>query len=74
MYLTINPSNATDERSFSILNRIKNNLSNSISDTKLSSLASFSVNSELLEPMNFNDLINNFAAKVKEAPIIIIIN
>lgn len=62
MYLTIIPSNATGERSFSILNRIKNYLSNSISDTKVSSLASFSVNSELLESMNFNDLINTFAA------------
>ncbi|KAL4084012.1 hypothetical protein QTP88_029328 [Uroleucon formosanum] len=62
MYLTIIPSNATGERSFSILKRIKNYLSNSISDTKVSSLASFSANSELLESMNFNDLINKFAA------------
>lgn len=62
MYPTIIPSNATRERSFSNLKRIKNYLSNSISDTKVSSLASFSANSELLESMNFNDLINKFAA------------
>ena len=35
MYLTIIPSNATGERSFSILKRIKNYLSNSISDIKV---------------------------------------
>lgn len=62
MYLTIILSNATGERSFSILKRIKNYLSNSISDIKVSSLASFSANSELLESMNFDDLINTFTA------------
>jgi len=61
MYPTIIPLNATGKRSFSFLKRIKNYLSNSISDTKVSSLASFNANSELLESMNFNDLINTFA-------------
>jgi hypothetical protein len=62
MYLTIIPSNTTDERSFIILKRIKNYLRSSISDTTVSNLSPFNANSELLESMNFNYLINMFAA------------
>jgi len=60
MYLTIIPSNATGQISFSILKRIKNYPTNSISDTKVSSLASCIANSELLESMDSYDLINTF--------------
>lgn len=46
MNLTIIPSNATGERSLSILKRIINYRSNSISDTKVSGFASFSAHSD----------------------------
>jgi len=62
IYLIIIPSNATGERSFSILMKIKNYLSFSISDTKVTSLASFSTNAELLDSIDFGDLIITFAA------------
>lgn len=56
------PSNATGEISFSILKVVKNYINNLISDTKVFSLVRFSVNSELLESMDFDELINTSVA------------
>lgn len=58
-------SNASGERSFSVLKRIKTYLRNSTSDvdSRLSSLASFVSNCELFQSLEFSDLIKDFAAK-----------
>lgn len=55
-------SNASGERSFSILKRVKNYLRNSTTDTRLSSLVGFSANAELLNELNFDDIVDEFAA------------
>lgn len=63
IFLCIMTSNASGERSFSILKRVKNYLRNSTSDERLSSLASFVANAELLKNLDFTELVNDFAAK-----------
>lgn len=56
-------SNASGERSFSVLKRVKNYLRNSISDCKLSSLTSFVANAELFKDLDFDDLVHDFASE-----------
>lgn len=55
-------TNASGERSFSILKRVKNYLRNSTTDTRLSSLVGFAANSELLNDLNFDNVIDEFSS------------
>ena len=55
-------TNASGERSFSILKRVKNYLRNSSADLRLSSLTSFVANAELLNEIDFSDIIKDFSA------------
>lgn len=61
--LCIMTSNASGERSFSVLKRVKNYLRNSTADSRLSSLASFVSNADLLKDLDFSDLVKDFASK-----------
>lgn len=61
--LCIMTSNASGERSFSVLKRVKNYLRNSTSDSRLSSLASFVANADLFKDLDFSDLVKDFAVK-----------
>lgn len=61
--MCIMTSNASGERSFSVLKRVKNYLRNSTSNSRLSSLASFVANADLFKDIDFDDLVKDFAAK-----------
>lgn len=54
-------TNTSGERSLSILKRVKNYLRNSTTDSRLSSLTSFTANAEILSEMNFDDIIKDFS-------------
>lgn len=56
-------SNASGERSFSILKRVKDYLRNSSSESRLSSLASFVANAELFKDLDFDDLVKEFSSQ-----------
>lgn len=62
IYASLLMTNASGERSFSTLKRVKNYLRNSIGQDKLSHLASFSINRELFDAINFDVVINDFAS------------
>ncbi|KYN03086.1 Zinc finger MYM-type protein 1 [Cyphomyrmex costatus] len=53
--------NCSGERSFSTLKRIKNYLRTSITQERLNSLALLNIENEILEGINFNNLIQRFA-------------
>ncbi|KAK4880089.1 hypothetical protein RN001_008235 [Aquatica leii] len=61
IFLTIAISIAACERSFSKLKLIKNYLRSTMSFTRLSNLASLSIEQSITEEINFDDVINNFA-------------
>lgn len=61
IYLSIPISNASGERSFSTLKRVKSYLRNSINQENLSSLALLNVENEVLENIDSNEIINKFA-------------
>lgn len=61
IYLTIPVSNASGERSFSCLKRVKNYLRSTISQERLTSLAILSIESESLRILNYDELISDFA-------------
>lgn len=63
IFLTIAISNASAERSFSTLKRVKNYLRNSLSQDLFCDLAVLNINSDLLNKMSFDDIINEFSAK-----------
>lgn len=53
-------TNTFGERSLSILKQVKNYLRNSTTDSRLSSLTSFTAYAEILSEMNFDDIIKDF--------------
>ncbi|XP_050518525.1 uncharacterized protein LOC126892828 [Diabrotica virgifera virgifera] len=55
-------ANASGERSLSTLKRVKTYLRNAISQENLNSLAVLSINEDLLNELNINDIIENFAS------------
>ncbi|CAK9817718.1 Zinc finger MYM-type protein 1 [Anthophora plagiata] len=63
IFLTIPASNASAERSFNVLKRIKNYLRNTLGQDKLSNLSILSIERDVTNCVDFKELINNFAAK-----------
>lgn len=61
--LTMPISNASGERSFSCLKRVKNHLRNSITEERLNSTAILHIESGLLKIIDCNDIINKFASQ-----------
>lgn len=70
IYLCLFVTNVSDERSFSKLKYIKNYLRNSMSENKLNALALFSIETEVLDSLNFDDIIESFVhAKCRKKAI-----
>lgn len=61
LYLTIPISNASGERSFSTLKRVKSYLRNSLNEENLASLAVLNVQSDILDKLNIDEIINKFS-------------
>ena len=62
MFLTICVSVASYERSISKLNLIKNYLRSTMSQSRVSNLAILSIENELVKDIDFDEVINKFAA------------
>lgn len=63
IFLSLMVSNVSGERSFSTLKRVKNYLRNSMIEDTLNELAILNMNSDLLLELNFDKVIEEFAAK-----------
>lgn len=63
IFLTIPICNASGERSFSVLKRIKNYQRNSLSQENLKSLSVLFIEREVMEKLNFDDVIDDFAKR-----------
>ena len=61
IYLTIPISNASGERSFSVLKRVKNYIRNSIDQDRLGNLALLCIESAETKKANFDQQIDDFA-------------
>lgn len=59
--LTLPVTTATAERSFSKLKLIKNYLRTTLNQEKTTNLAIISIEREIVDEMNFNDIIDTFA-------------
>ena len=62
MFLTICVSVASCERSLSKFNLIKNYLRSTMSQSRVSNLAILSIGNELVKNIDFDEVINKFAA------------
>lgn len=60
MYLCMFVTNVLDERSFSKLKLIKNVLRNTISNDRLTDLSILGIEYEMLDELNFNEIIDKF--------------
>lgn len=61
IYLSLPSTNASAERSFSVLKRVKNYLRSTMTQHRLSALALLAIESNLTKTMDFNDVIDEFA-------------
>lgn len=61
IFLTMPMTNASGERSFSVLKRVKNYLRNSLNQEKLTDLAILFIESEITQTINYNEIIDLFA-------------
>ena len=61
IYLSMTTSNCSGERSFSKMKRIKNEVRSCMGQHRLSLLSLMSIENDILESLEFNDLINSFA-------------
>jgi len=61
---------ASNERSFSKLKLIKSALRSTMGQTRLSSLALLSIESELTNSLDFTEIVNDFAAKKSRKKVI----
>jgi len=61
IYLTMMPTNCTGERSFSKLKIVKNHLRSCMLQPRLTSLSLMSIESEILEDIDFHDIVRSFA-------------
>jgi hypothetical protein len=61
LYLTLPVSNCEGERSFSTLSRIKNHLRSLMCQNRLTALSLLSTESELMQSLDYNDIIDDFA-------------
>lgn len=62
MYLSMFVTNVSDERSFSKLKLIKNYLRNTIGDDRLNSLSILAIEYEVLDNLNFDEIIDEFVS------------
>ena len=62
IFLSILPSNSCGERSFSVLNRLKDYLRSTMGEERLSTLAAFISNFELMSALDFEAIIDEFAS------------
>uniref|UniRef100_A0A0K0DZX3 Dimer_Tnp_hAT domain-containing protein n=1 Tax=Strongyloides stercoralis TaxID=6248 RepID=A0A0K0DZX3_STRER len=70
IFLTIPISNASGERSFSTLKRVKNYLRNSLSQCRLSHLSMMFIENDIVNSLDYENLIDKFAkAKARKVPI-----
>lgn len=70
IYLTIPISNCTGERSFSLLKRLKSPLRSFLQQQTLSHLSVLCLNSNIIEKLNYDSLIDSFAEKkVRKKPL-----
>ena len=56
-------SNCTGERSFSRLKRIKSELRNTFGQRRVSALSLMSIEHEIMDSLNYQELINDFAVR-----------
>ncbi|XP_049293555.1 zinc finger MYM-type protein 1-like [Anopheles funestus] len=63
IFLTIPISNASGERSFSVLKRVKNYLRNSMGESKLNSLAMLYIEQDLMDELDTEKIMEEFARK-----------
>lgn len=61
--LTIPITSASSERSFSKLKLIKNYLRSTMSQTRLTGLSTISIEKDIAETIDYDNLINDFASK-----------
>jgi hypothetical protein len=63
-------TNASDERSFSKLTFIKNELRNRMTQPRLNNLSLMCIENYILENIDFNDIIHDFAmSKCRKTPM-----
>ena len=62
IYLTLPVSKCSSERSFSYLKRIKNAVRSTMGQERLSSLTLMDIESEIVQSLDFQDIINSFSA------------
>ena len=71
MYLVLMISNCSAERSFSKLKIIKNRLRTTMANERLSCLGILSIEHDVLEEIDFEQLIDNFSSrKARKIPIL----
>ncbi len=62
IFLSMMVTNCTGERSFSKLKLIKNNLRSCMLQSRLNSLSLMSIESDVLQEIEFSDVIRDFAS------------
>jgi len=67
MFLTLPVANVSGERSFSYLKWIKNAQRTTMSDDCLSAFGLLAIESEFVQKIDFDDVIDAFAIKVKKS-------
>ena len=63
LYLSLMISNCSDERSFSVLKSLKNQLHSSMGQKRLNLLALLCIENELLKKIDTDDIIKSFALR-----------
>ncbi|KAB0805389.1 hypothetical protein PPYR_02359 [Photinus pyralis] len=61
IFLTMPISNASGERSFSVLKRVKNYLRNSLNQQHLNELSMLYIENDITQQIDYDDVINDFA-------------
>ena len=61
IYCSMMASNASAERTFSKMKLIKNELRSTMSETRLNSLSIMSIESDILQGLDFSDIVSSFA-------------
>lgn len=70
MYVCIPIANCTAERSFSFLRRIKNYLRSTMLEDRLNALAVLCIELDILNSLDFNDIINDFAKEKSRRKVV----
>jgi hypothetical protein len=70
IFLSMMVTNASGERSFSKLKFIKNELRNRMTQPRLNNLSLMCTENDMLENIDFNDIIHDFAtSKCRKTPM-----